>query len=71
MNMRIIKAYSKFAESQIIKSTKTIRSVIGSKIVPKLLTWLNFLAIIPSSESLKPIIEIIKININGEKSVEL
>ena len=37
------------------RRTKTIRSVMGSRIIPSLDTWFNFLATMPSTESLIPI----------------
>ena len=42
-------------DNQKIRRTKTIRSVTGSKIIPSLDTWFNFLATMPSTESLIPI----------------
>ena len=56
-------------DSQNINNINTILSHTGSRIVPSLLTRLNFLATIPSKESESPIRAMIKTKIGVWKSL--
>jgi len=49
------KMFGKISWSQITNKMNTVLSTKGSRMMPSSLTMLNFLATMPSSESLRPI----------------